>query len=1408
MRKILFTVLALSAQIGVQAQTMKALQISTTEADIWHVYPATVMTDDGNPQRLKFTAADVNCTFRSFGTCFNELDWYALQLLPQEEQDRFFHNVFDPEGDLRFTLGRIPMGASDYAAPANFYTELYHERNEGIDIWNAWYSPDEMPKGEQDLNMEHFTLERDRKAIIPFIKRAMEENPDMTFWCSPWSPPQWMKKSEHYSNRAGYGNGLDVTYPRYTTQFKMEDPILKAHAMYFSRFITEYGKEGIPIIGCCYQNEAYTVNYYPNTSWSAEDAGRFNADYLIPYLNEHNPGVKVWLGTLNTADVNNIETILNTVSTAEGYEGKRLSEMVAGAGFQWEGRDAIATIRKDYPGLEMIQTESECGGGTFDWAAGVHTFELIHHYLNNGCVDYTNWNSILGGNGRGPFMNWWQNALVHINEQLPRANGTCTAYYTPEYYAYKHYSHFLCQGTDILNKSVSKELLLVARRPDGLYVAVVGNESGYERSLKLDIDGHCIDINVPARSMNTFVVGTEEQINTLAVEEGMKEGETEYPSTNTHSVYIDPTQKYYLYNVKEGKYLNAGGRFGTRPVLDDIGCEYVLEYSDTGDDYYLSTPYGVNTYLGFLEVGSGLGLEQKYFMDNAGAKERLTFYPSDENNVYAIGIYGHYLTYKTSLSIGELNGGELGYGQEIKDGDNVNEIDGCLWKLVTREERWAEAREVTADQPADVTFACLKNPDFNRLHDGDDLWNPAPATPGVSADPYREYIGEYSGNAETDAYLDLNHLPAGVYEFSVAGFCRSAEELSGEAASDAAGSARIYVAADGEAPLTASLPAWASGRNEGKIGQGNEIEVAGAAGWYAPDDAVAAVYYLARGNYARTAVRTTVKDGKLRIGFKKPASDADSWMAFDRLRITYYPYADDATMNMAYLEKLDAKLTEATALLEGTSNPTGKEVFSEAIDAARKVYNDQPSWSVSQEAIFALEDAIEAFGKAQDSGSVMDAINEHNGDASFLLPKITAWTAEAVTVVRNEVTDENWDGLKGSPVGLVKVTSGTVSTTLSGMPAGTYRMVAAVRGTKNFRITAELNGEAGEAVILPGWNLDEVGAAPIINTNGVQMVAAAGDTGYNTGYNSKGWCWATAETVLEQPGDLTLAVTSNAGEGQVSNVYLYYMDGGQVVTVGEDGLLANAGKTVTADIRVSNPNVVIESEEAVMTAAGRLMNNNLVDGRIACMVLFDGYAYLPVDATADSVTLHRTLPAGQWASVCLPFVPEEDIDFYQPSALTQTALVLKEVSQNIVADMPYFCKSSTSLAVLTAHDATLRSNVPLINPACPAATLKGAYEKTAPSQDGTGYVHAGDKIEVATESASVAPFTAWVAMEQASDTKSFSLTIDDPTGIAEMNNDPSAEADTTVYDLSGRKLPAVVPHEGIYIRGGKKLLKK
>ena len=521
-----FIAIAEANVYNLSAQTKKALQFTSTQQDAWQVKRAKVSNKVIGSPKITFSSDNAVSTFQAWGTCFNELDWYAIQKLTPQAQQEYYRRMFAPDGDLRFAIGRIPIGASDYAGPENFYdTDVFHQRNEPIDLPGSWYSCDEMPVGQTDFNMEHFNIDRDKLHIIPFIKKALEKNPDMTFWASPWSPPQWMKHSNHYSNRAGYGNGLDTTYPSYTsTQFIMEPDYLNAYCKYFSNFINAYADEGITVNGICYQNEAYTCNYYPNTSWKPTDTAIFNADYLIPYIRKHNPGVKVWLGTMNTNHVDDVfDVILNYQSKNDEpeFQGKPLKELFDGIGFQWEGRDAIEQMRSKYPELEFIQTESECGNGSFDWGAGAHTFELIHHYLNNGCVTYTNWNSILGGNGRGPFMNWWQNGLLHldINKQV--------AYYTPEFYAYKHYSHFIQRGSKILKKSNSLPLVLAAKQTDGTVAVVVGNESADERALSFAVDNDYMSVTVPANSYNTFIIGEADVIDKMAEVEGLRENTEE-----------------------------------------------------------------------------------------------------------------------------------------------------------------------------------------------------------------------------------------------------------------------------------------------------------------------------------------------------------------------------------------------------------------------------------------------------------------------------------------------------------------------------------------------------------------------------------------------------------------------------------------------------------------------------------------------------------------------------------------------------------------------------------------------------------------------------------------------------------------------------------------------------------------
>ena len=42
----------------------------------------------------------------------------------------------------------------------------------GNDYADGWYSHDEVPAGEQDLDMKHFGVSRDEHKLIPYILQA------------------------------------------------------------------------------------------------------------------------------------------------------------------------------------------------------------------------------------------------------------------------------------------------------------------------------------------------------------------------------------------------------------------------------------------------------------------------------------------------------------------------------------------------------------------------------------------------------------------------------------------------------------------------------------------------------------------------------------------------------------------------------------------------------------------------------------------------------------------------------------------------------------------------------------------------------------------------------------------------------------------------------------------------------------------------------------------------------------------------------------------------------------------------------------------------------------------------------------------------------------------------------------
>ena len=498
MKRIFITVVLLVGSIGIFAQ--KVTRYTTTENEVWKQDRATLSTQPQGCTLVAVEGDEQGTTFRAWGTTFNELDWDAFNLLSRDEQDEVMYRIFSPEGDLRFTHGRISMNANDYA--------------------RSWYSCDDVVG---DLGLRYFNIERDKRNIIPLARAAQKYCPGLQLFMSPWSPPTWMKINQDYpvlpsghntmDNRQGYllymddGRALDPdemkllgdrdgVFPRRlaSQDYFIQDPrYLQCYADMFCRFIDLYAEQGLPITKVMYQNEAYSYTPYPGCAWTAEGTLRFNNDYLAPTLAKHHPEVELWIGTFNTNRLDYVERIL---------DDEALQANVKGVGTQWECRNNLPQMRERYPNLRFMCSESECGNGAMDWAAGEHTFFLLSDNLGNGVDEYYNWNFILADNGESPW-GWKQNALIQVDSHTRQMR------YTAEYYAYKHFSHFVEPGTQMVGyagREYSNTPVVVFRNAAGVHIVIAGNFTADKRMVNVKIGKRYLNMELLAHSFSTYIL--------------------------------------------------------------------------------------------------------------------------------------------------------------------------------------------------------------------------------------------------------------------------------------------------------------------------------------------------------------------------------------------------------------------------------------------------------------------------------------------------------------------------------------------------------------------------------------------------------------------------------------------------------------------------------------------------------------------------------------------------------------------------------------------------------------------------------------------------------------------------------------------------------------------------------------
>ena len=353
MRKTFITIISLFVLNGAVAQSVSTY--TTTESVAWKKGKTALSAKPA--ANVVAEASEHGVPFVGFGTTFNELDWDAFNMLARSEQDELMYNMFSPDGDLKFTLGRVSMNANDYS--------------------RGWYSCDDV---DGDFALKHFNIEHDKRNIIPLARAAQKYQPELKLFMSPWSPPVWMKINHDYpvspsqynkmDQRQGYllymdeskqtdpdemkllGN-RDGVFPRRlaTQDYFIQDPrYLQCYADMFCRFIELYADEGLPITKVMYQNEAYSYTPYPGCPWTAEGTLRFNNDYLAPTLSKRHPDVELWLGTINTNRLDYVEKIL---------DDKTLQSNIKGIGTQWECRNNLPEMAR-WTGRQVNIHSSSC----------------------------------------------------------------------------------------------------------------------------------------------------------------------------------------------------------------------------------------------------------------------------------------------------------------------------------------------------------------------------------------------------------------------------------------------------------------------------------------------------------------------------------------------------------------------------------------------------------------------------------------------------------------------------------------------------------------------------------------------------------------------------------------------------------------------------------------------------------------------------------------------------------------------------------------------------------------------------------------------------------------------------------------------------------------------------------------
>ena len=407
---------------------------------------------------LKINIKQKKQTILGFGGAFTEASAYVYSKLNNKKKNEIINAYFGKNGN-QYNFARTHINSCDFSLGNYAYSEK-----------------------SGDIELDNFSIDRDKKWLIPFIKACTKNARDPVFiLASPWSPPAWMKTNGEMNNGGKLINKYQSTW-----------------AEYYCKYIFEYEKEGIDIWGISVQNEPMAKQTWDSCIYTSEEERDFIKNHLGPALEKNNlMGKKLVIWDHNRdIMVERASTILND---------EKASKYVWGTGFHWyngDHFDAVQEVHDKFPDKNLIFTEGcqENGPHIGSWALGERYATSIINDLNRWTVAWIDWNLILNEDGGPNHVNNLCSAPIIVDTKKQ------DILYQSSYYYLGHFSRFIKRGDKIIKTDLDSDNLLAlsSLNNKGTINTIVMNKKEETLGFKYVSEKENEKILLPPRSIITI----------------------------------------------------------------------------------------------------------------------------------------------------------------------------------------------------------------------------------------------------------------------------------------------------------------------------------------------------------------------------------------------------------------------------------------------------------------------------------------------------------------------------------------------------------------------------------------------------------------------------------------------------------------------------------------------------------------------------------------------------------------------------------------------------------------------------------------------------------------------------------------------------------------------------------------